>query len=105
MREKVRLRRRDFYNSDIGRWGFVAQSTVPEGQAHHMVDDRKRGEWIRPFYFSPDELQSLAIERARSYQGARPFPHGVFDGLIPEDVIDGLLAEFPALDDGAWTRY
>jgi hypothetical protein len=70
-----------------------------------MADDRKRGEWIRPFYFPPDELQSLANERARSYRDAQPFPHTVFDGLFPDDVIDGLLAEFPALDDAAWTRY
>jgi hypothetical protein len=70
-----------------------------------MADNRNRGEWIRPFFFSPDELKKLAIERAPSYRIARPFPHAVIDGLVPDDVIDGLIAEFPGLNDAAWTRY
>jgi hypothetical protein len=69
------------------------------------ADDRSCGTWIRPFHFSSDELQAVAARRAQSYRSATPFPHAVIDGLVPDGVIDGLLAEFPGLDDDAWTRY
>jgi hypothetical protein len=66
---------------------------------------RKHGEWIRPYFLSPEKLQELAIELAPAYRVAAPFPHAVIDGLVPDDVIGGLLDEFPGLDDAAWTRH
>lgn len=70
-----------------------------------MVHNRTCGMWIRPFYFSAAGLQNVAAELSRPYRAANPFPHAVIDGLVPDDVIDGLLAEFPGVDHGAWTRH
>ncbi len=82
-----------------------SERVPPDEPDAGLAIGRKRGEWIRPYSFPPEELQKLAIERAPSYRVAVPFPHTVIDGLVPDDVIAGVLAEFPGLDDAAWTRH
>jgi len=51
------------------------------------------------FLLDSDPLMAIAGERASEYHSARPFPHIAIDGLLPEDVIDGLIAEFPEPTD------
>jgi hypothetical protein len=50
------------------------------------------------FRFDRDELLALADERREAYAAAHPFPHAVFDGFLPEQVLDDVLAEFPRPD-------
>jgi hypothetical protein len=40
-----------------------------------------------------------------AYQQAEPFPHAVVDRLFDDDVLDSLLAEFPAPDDEVWRSF
>jgi len=39
------------------------------------------------------------------YVGARPFPHIVIDGLFDDDLLHGLLAEFPRPGEIDWVRF
>jgi Rps23 Pro-64 3,4-dihydroxylase Tpa1-like proline 4-hydroxylase len=39
------------------------------------------------------------------YVLARPFPHIALDGVFPDDVLEGLLADFPAPDSMSWMRF
>jgi hypothetical protein len=50
------------------------------------------------FRFDRDELLARAEERREAYATAQPFPHTVFDDFLPEQVLDGVLAEFPRPD-------
>jgi 2OG-Fe(II) oxygenase superfamily len=58
-----------------------------------------------PFRFDRRELAPLAADRRDEYVSARPFPHIVIDDLLPEQVLDGVLAEFPTPSDDAWVRF
>jgi hypothetical protein len=58
-----------------------------------------------PFLLDPPMLDALAAERADAYQAAQPYPHGVFDGLIPADVISACVAEFPSSEQTSWDLY
>jgi hypothetical protein len=56
----------------------------------------------RPFYFDRAVLARLAREHAESYACARPFPHVVLDGFLPDDVHDHVVAETEAAPSDAW---
>jgi hypothetical protein len=56
----------------------------------------------RPFYFDRTALARLAHEHAESYANARPFPHVVLDGFLPDDVHDQVVAEMEAAPPDAW---
>ena len=45
--------------------------------------------------FSPPRLRSLEAAHARQYRLADPFPHTVFDGLLPEAVLSAVAEEQP----------
>ncbi len=59
-----------------------------------------------PFVFAFDRahLHDVAGARCDAYRGARPFPHAVIDGLLPDAVLDALVAEFPE-PDAAWRQF
>lgn len=57
------------------------------------------------FYFDPRSLQALAEERHNAYVSADPFPHTAFDDFLPEDVLNRVVAEFPAVDQIQWKKY
>src|SRR5262245_3964340 len=46
--------------------------------------------------FHGAELVALGKELGASYASASPYPHAVIDGLFPDDVLDAVIAEFPA---------
>jgi Rps23 Pro-64 3,4-dihydroxylase Tpa1-like proline 4-hydroxylase len=52
------------------------------GEAMHLFDD--------------DQFLRLAEENRQNYLHAEPYPHAVFDDFLPSDVLDQVLAEFPA---------
>ena len=57
------------------------------------------------FFFDPEHLSRLATSHARAYREARPFPHVVLDGFLPEDVAGALVAEFPKRQAVPWIAY
>lgn len=59
----------------------------------------------RLFRFDREEWRKKGRKLHRSYVGADPFPHVVIDDLLPEPVLDAVLAEFPPPDPRRWTSY
>src|SRR5947207_10754222 len=57
------------------------------------------------FHFDPETLRQLARTRQEEYGKARPFPHVVIDEFLPWDLIDGVIAEFPAPVQTSWKAY
>lgn len=53
------------------------------------------------FAFERDHLQEVARSAHDMYQSARPFPHAVIDGLLPDSVLDQVANEFPE-PSGEW---
>jgi hypothetical protein len=47
------------------------------------------------FAFDRKRLADIAESMRESYRQASPFPHAVLDGLLPDAVLDQVLAEFP----------
>jgi hypothetical protein len=47
-------------------------------------------------------LREVAASGAQAYRHAQPFPHAVFDDLIPSDVLERALAEWPSAQDIDW---
>jgi hypothetical protein len=54
-----------------------------------------------PFFFDPAALAALAVSR-RDFATAEPFPHIVFDGLVPDDVLRRVVEEFPGAQGREW---
>jgi Rps23 Pro-64 3,4-dihydroxylase Tpa1-like proline 4-hydroxylase len=57
------------------------------------------------FYFDPDALLPLARSRHEEFVTAEPFPHAVFDGLVPGELLNEILDEFPEALDERWFRF
>jgi len=55
--------------------------------------------------FTADRLAQLAADLRQRFAAARPFPHVVIDGLLPEEVLDRVLQEFPTPSQIDWIRY
>lgn len=55
-----------------------------------------------PWALDHARLTALADELVASYRGAQPFPHVVLDGLLPESMLESVVAEFPPPDDPRW---
>jgi hypothetical protein len=62
------------------------------------------GPSLATWTFDVRRLQSLAEAHAETYRDALPFPHVVLDGLLPDALLDDVLAEFPRPDDAGWRR-
>jgi 2OG-Fe(II) oxygenase superfamily len=58
-----------------------------------------------PWALNPDRLAELADEGASEYRTATPFPHLVFDDILPEALLDELVADFPSVDDPGWRSH
>ena len=64
----------------------------------------------RPTPFLPSsfidraKLRRIAEAESHQYRKAKPFPHAVIDNVFPEDLLDAVIADLPAGDQG-WTRY
>ena len=56
-------------------------------------------------YLNAASLQKIALENCLQYQAALPFPHIVLDNILPEEALDGVLKEFPKIDDPSWKYY
>jgi Rps23 Pro-64 3,4-dihydroxylase Tpa1-like proline 4-hydroxylase len=60
---------------------------------------------IPAFYFDPESLSPVADRERDSFRNAPPFEHVVLDDLLPADVVDLLVREFPGPDDPAWQMH
>lgn len=47
--------------------------------------------------FQPEQWLTFCSEQAEAYASARPFPHIMIDGFLPDDLIDQVVSEFPQL--------
>jgi Rps23 Pro-64 3,4-dihydroxylase Tpa1-like proline 4-hydroxylase len=57
------------------------------------------------FRFEPERLRGLADNNRQAYASADPFPHVVIDDFLPSEVLDELLAEFPAPQQADWQAF
>jgi hypothetical protein len=57
------------------------------------------------FQFDRRQLLELAGAHRAAYSAARPFGHVVLDGFCPEWILDEVLNEFPAPEEGGWKRF
>jgi Rps23 Pro-64 3,4-dihydroxylase Tpa1-like proline 4-hydroxylase len=57
------------------------------------------------FQFDRDQLAALAEGKREAYRSATPFPHIVIDELLPEEVLDAVLAEFPSPQAADWFAF
>jgi Rps23 Pro-64 3,4-dihydroxylase Tpa1-like proline 4-hydroxylase len=57
------------------------------------------------FYLDPERLEALAEEHADAYSSAEPFPHAVIDDLLPAEVLERVLDEFPGPDHPIWRKF
>lgn len=62
------------------------------------------GEPLR-LYLDSADLLTKAKERRGDYAAADPYPHIVFDDLLPSDALDRVLADFPNPSDPVWKKY
>lgn len=60
---------------------------------------------LTDFTFARDALLERGRELAARYRAARPFPHAVLDGLLPDRLVDACAAEFPNAGDERWDLY
>lgn len=56
-------------------------------------------------YLDDAELQDVARRARDEYQSADPFPHGAYDGLLPDEALDLALAAFPTGESEVWKEY
>jgi Rps23 Pro-64 3,4-dihydroxylase Tpa1-like proline 4-hydroxylase len=65
------------------------------------VDVTSTGTFATPswFAFDRERLEKVAESQRDDYRRASPFPHAVIDGLVPDTVLDQLVAEFPPPSD------
>jgi hypothetical protein len=54
--------------------------------------------------FDREHLTGIARSRRDDYRTAAPFPHVVIDGLLPDPVLDRVVAEFPEPSDD-WRHF
>ena len=57
------------------------------------------------FFLDPDTLKARVSADRIGYEAARPFPHAILDGLVPDDVLSAVLDEFPTPDEDGWWRF
>src|SRR5262245_40827875 len=51
------------------------------------------------FFFEKDQSYEQARRLSEQYSSAQPFPHIVIDDFLPVDLIEHILASFPAKED------
>lgn len=56
-------------------------------------------------YFEAEPLVRIAQEYRERYLEASPYPHIVFDGMIPEAVLEHILAVWPQPESQSWKNY
>lgn len=60
---------------------------------------------VTPYFFDRSALLEVAREHAPTYRKANPFPHAVIDAILPAELLDRVLEEFPGPRTPGWERY
>jgi hypothetical protein len=56
------------------------------------------------FAFDGLALAARGVERRQAYEGARPYPHAVFDAFLGDELATALAADFPRPEHPGWKR-
>jgi len=77
------------------------------GVSEARADQADRYGWMRQAtpLLRTDGLMELAERLREGYATAEPFPHAVIDDLFDPDMLDEILAVFPAPDAPFWQRF
>jgi hypothetical protein len=74
-----------------------------------MTAIREHEESSAEYHGLPEDTWNHFWDRAQrgadAYRSAAPFPHGVFDGVFPDAVLQSVLDEWPARDDPCWLAH
>jgi Rps23 Pro-64 3,4-dihydroxylase Tpa1-like proline 4-hydroxylase len=57
------------------------------------------------FCLDPDYLDNLATKYSQVYIEGKPFPHIIIDDFLPEEILDGILKEFPQANQIKWQQF
>lgn len=57
---------------------------------------------LMPFVFKIDELAQLAMKHRDDYANAKPYPHVIIDGFLPDAYADMALEVFPDRESAIW---
>jgi Rps23 Pro-64 3,4-dihydroxylase Tpa1-like proline 4-hydroxylase len=57
------------------------------------------------FYLDPRSLRQIAARQRVGYAAAEPFPHVVLDGVLPEEMLDLALEQFPGAESRVWREF
>lgn len=60
---------------------------------------------VLTFHFNRDSLLAQAESLKQEWTTAFPFPHIVVDNLLPPEVLDAILAEYPEPENADWQRF
>ncbi len=55
--------------------------------------------------FTAADLNRRAAEIGERFRTAEPFPHVVIDGLLPDEVLKAVIAEFPSIEEMSVRRH
>jgi Rps23 Pro-64 3,4-dihydroxylase Tpa1-like proline 4-hydroxylase len=74
-----------------------------------VLDPRWLGKYLvcvqELFFFDPRVSEEVAERHRDSFRTAQPFPHVVIDGLLPEDLLNEVVGEFPLPEERQdWQR-
>lgn len=58
----------------------------------------------RPFHFDADRLQQVSDRAGTAFTQASPFPHLIIDNLLPPQLLESVLAEFPDPHQAKWKQ-
>lgn len=56
-------------------------------------------------YLDAERLHKLARENHATYVRGEPFPHVVLDNVLPDEMLDTVLRDFPSADSNVWREY
>lgn len=57
------------------------------------------------FCLDSDYLDNLATKYSQVYIEGKPFPHIIIDNFLPEEILDGILNEFPQVNQIKWQKF
>src|SRR5688572_14235157 len=79
-----------------------ARAAVLRDEVIKARTERDRARKVLSHVLDYGRMKKLVMQHAEAYRSADPFPHVVLDDLFDPDLLRQVLAEFEAMDRGAW---
>src|SRR5688572_8776876 len=79
-----------------------ARAAVLRDEVIKARTERDRARKVLSHALDYGRMKKLVMQHAEAYRSADPFPHVVLDDLFDPDLLRQVLAEFDAMDRGAW---